>query len=180
MHFTDEQIMAQIHAALADKPEEKIMAFLCNWCSYAGADLAGISRFDYPANIRVVRVMCSGRVSNEFILEALRLGAGVVLVGACHLPYDCHYITGNVHMKKRTDILKSTLTKLGLSPERFRVEYVSAAEGNRYADLIKEIDQQRKALGTEKIQEEPPNSNPTSSGCLNPKNQTPHLTPLSF
>jgi heterodisulfide reductase subunit A len=154
MHFTDEQIMAQIHAALADKPEEKIMAFLCNWCSYAGADLAGISRFDYPANIRVVRVMCSGRVSNEFILEALRLGAGVVLVGACHLPYDCHYITGNVHMKRRTDALKGTLAKLGLSPERFRVEYVSAAEGNRYADLIKEIDQQRKALGKEKIQEE--------------------------
>jgi len=146
--------MAQIHAALEDKPEEKILAFLCNWCSYAGADLAGISRCEYPASIRVIRVMCSGRVSNEFILEALRLGAGVVMIGACHLPYDCHYISGNYQMKARTDILKTQLTKLGLTPERFRVEYVSAAEGIRYAEIIKEIDQQRLALGTEKIKAE--------------------------
>ena len=154
MHFTDAQIMAQIRAALEDKPEEKILAILCNWCSYAGADLAGISRFDYPASVRAIRVMCSGRVAREFVLEALRLGAGMVMVGACHLPYDCHYINGNYKMKARTDALKGMLTKLGMSPERFRVEYVSAAEGIHYAEVIKEIDAQMKALGKEKIQAE--------------------------
>jgi heterodisulfide reductase subunit A len=146
--------MAQIRAALEDKPEEKILAFLCNWCSYAGADLAGTSRFEYPSTVRAIRVMCSGRVAREFVLEALRLGAGMVLIGACHLPYDCHYISGNYKMKARTDALKSMLTKLGMSPERFRVEYVSAAEGIHYAEIIKEIDEQRKALGIAKIQAE--------------------------
>jgi heterodisulfide reductase subunit A2 len=154
MHFTDAQILAQIRAALQDKPEEKILAFLCNWCSYAGADLAGTSRCEYPASVRAIRVMCSGRVSREFILEALRLGAGAVLVGACHLPYDCHYINGNYKMRDRTNALKAMLTKLGLSPERFRVEYVSAAEGNHYAEVIKDIDAKRNALGKEKIQAE--------------------------
>jgi heterodisulfide reductase subunit A len=151
MHFTDAQIMAQIRAALEDKPEEKILAILCNWCSYAGADLAGTSRFEYPPSVRAIRVMCSGRVDREFILEALRLGAGMVLVGACHLPYDCHYISGNYKMKARTDALKGMLIKLGMSSERFRVEYVSAAEGIHYAEIIKEIDADMKALGKEKI-----------------------------
>jgi len=154
MHFTDAQIMAQVRAALEDKPEEKILAILCNWCSYAGADLAGISRCDYPASVRAIRVMCSGRVAREFVLEALRLGAGMVLIGACHLPYDCHYISGNYKMKARTDALKTMLTKLGMSPERFRVEYVSAAEGIHYSEVIKEIDADMKALGKEKIQAE--------------------------
>jgi heterodisulfide reductase subunit A len=154
MHFTDAQIMAQIRAALEKDPEDKILAILCNWCSYAGADLAGISRFEYPANVRAIRVMCSGRVDKEFILEALRLGAGMVLVGACHLPYDCHYISGNYKMKERTDALKDVLTKMGLSPERFRVEYISAAEGIRFAEVIKEIDAQRQTLGKSKIQAE--------------------------
>jgi heterodisulfide reductase subunit A2 len=169
MHFTDEQIMAQIHAALQDKPEEKILAFLCNWCSYAGADLAGISRLEYPSTVRVIRVMCSGRVSNKFILEALRLGAGAVMIGACHLPYDCHYINGNYRMKERTDILKPMLVKLGLSPERFRVEYISAAEGNRYAEVIKEIEAQRKALGTQKIQAETEKLRPALERLLKKK-----------
>ncbi|MCL2477735.1 hydrogenase iron-sulfur subunit [Candidatus Bathycorpusculum sp.] len=154
MHFTDAQIMAQIHSALQTHPEDKILAILCNWCSYAGADLAGISRCDYPANVRAIRVMCSGRVSKEFVLEALKLGAGAVLIGACHLPYDCHYIDGNAKMKTRTDSLKTALTKLGLSPQRFRVEYISAAEGIHYAETIKEIDNQLKSLGREKIQAE--------------------------
>ncbi len=154
MHFTDAQVIAQIRAALETNPEDKILAILCNWCSYAGADLAGISRCDYPASVRAIRVMCSGRVAKNFVLEALRLGAGAVLVGACHLPYDCHYISGNYKMKERTDALKSILIKLGMSPERFRVEYVSAAEGIHYAEVIKEIDSQRKALGKAKIQAE--------------------------
>ena len=154
MHFTDAQVMAQIRAALEKNPEDKILAFLCNWCSYAGADLAGTSRCEYPASVRAIRVMCSGRVAKEFVLESLRLGAGMVLIGACHLPYDCHYIDGNYKMKKRTDALKGTLTKLGMSPERFRVEYVSAAEGIYYSEVIKEIDAKRKVLGKEKIQAE--------------------------
>jgi heterodisulfide reductase subunit A len=168
MHFTDEQIMAQIHAALQDKPEEKILAFLCNWCSYAGADLAGISRCEYPSSVRAIRVMCSGRVSKEFILEALRLGVGMVMIGACHLPYDCHYINGNHKMKTRTDALKNMLIKIGMSPERFRVEYVSAAEGIRYAEIIKEIDQQRKTLEN-KIKEENETLKPTIDRMLKTK-----------
>ncbi len=168
-HFTDAQIMAQIRAALQDKPEEKILAFLCNWCSYAGADLAGISRFEYPASVRAIRVMCSGRVSREFILEALRLGAGMILIGACHMPFDCHYIDGNYKMKARTDALKGTLVKLGMSPERFRVEYVSASEGIRYAEVIKEIDEQRKTLGKDKLYAETEKLRPFLERMLKPK-----------
>ncbi|MEM2119078.1 MAG: hydrogenase iron-sulfur subunit, partial [Candidatus Bathyarchaeia archaeon] len=138
-HFTDAQIFSQIRAALENNPEEKILGFLCNWCSYAGADLAGTSRFEYPPNIRAIRVMCSGRVDRDFVLEAFRLGAGMVLVGACHLPYDCHYISGNYKMKARMDALAPMLQKLGMSPERLRVEYVSAAEGVKFAEIVKEM-----------------------------------------
>jgi heterodisulfide reductase subunit A len=154
MHFTDAQIMAQIRAALEDHPEGKILGILCNWCSYAGADLAGTSRFEYPPSVRAIRVMCSGRVDRDFVLEAFRRGAGMVLIGACHLPYDCHYISGNYRMKARMDALAPMLQKLGLSPERFRVEYVSAAEGVKYAEVIRQMDEQLKALGEEKIKAE--------------------------
>jgi heterodisulfide reductase subunit A len=169
MHFTDVQIMSQIRAALEENPEDKILAFLCNWCSYAGADLAGTSRFEYPPTIRPIRVMCSGRVDKNFILEAFRQGAGMVLVGACHLPYDCHYISGNVWMKKRTDALKMVLEKLGLNPERFRVEYVSAAEGVKFAALINEMTEQMKALGKEKIKTENEKLRPTLEKMLTRK-----------
>jgi heterodisulfide reductase subunit A len=175
MHFTDAQIIAQIHAALQDKPEEKILAFLCNWCSYAGADLAGISRCEYPASVRVIRIMCSGRVSKEFVLDALRLGAGMILIGACHLPYDCHYINGNHKMKTRTDNLKNTLTKIGLNPQRLRVEYVSAAEGLHYAEIINEIDQQRKTLGNQKIKEETEKLKPLIERMLKTKTNSNSL-----
>ncbi|MEM3873946.1 MAG: CoB-CoM heterodisulfide reductase HdrA2 [Candidatus Bathyarchaeia archaeon] len=154
MHFTDAQILAQLRTALEKNPEEKILAFLCNWCSYAGADLAGTSRFEYPPTIRPIRVMCSGRVDRDFVLEALRLGAGMVLVAACHLPYDCHYISGNWKMKARMDALAPMLHKLGLSPERFRVEYISAAEGVKFAELIREMTEQMRALGKERIKAE--------------------------
>ncbi|MGB9676377.1 MAG: hydrogenase iron-sulfur subunit [Candidatus Bathyarchaeales archaeon] len=154
MHFTDAQIFAQIRAALETNPENKILAFLCNWCSYAGADLAGTSRFEYPPTIRPIRVMCSGRVDRDFVLEAFRLGAGMVLVGACHLPYDCHYISGNWKMKARMDALAPMLHKLGLSPERFRVEYVSAAEGVKFAEIVMEMTAQMQALGKERIKAE--------------------------
>ncbi len=169
MHFTDAQILAQIRAALEKDPEDKILAFLCNWCSYAGADLAGTSRFEYPPSIRPIRVMCSGRVDRDFVLEALRLGAGMVLVGACHLPYDCHYISGNWKMKARMDALAPMLQKLGMSPERFRVEYVSAAEGVYFAELIREIDAQMHALGKDKIKAENAKLRPVLENMLKRK-----------
>jgi heterodisulfide reductase subunit A len=153
-HFTDAQIMSQIRAALEADPESKILAFLCNWCSYAGADLAGTSRFEYPPVIRPIRVMCSGRVDRDFVLEAFRLGAGMVLVGACHLPYDCHYISGNYRMKARMDALTPMLNKLGMSSERFRVEYVSAAEGVKFAEIVREMAAQMNAMGKGKIEAE--------------------------
>jgi heterodisulfide reductase subunit A len=154
MHFTDDQIIAQIRSALENNPEEKILGFLCNWCSYAGADLAGTSRFEYPPTMLAIRVMCSGRVDKDFVLEAFKRGAGMVLVGACHLPYDCHYISGNYKMKRRMDILTNILVKLGLSKERFRVEYVSAAEGVKFAAIMKEMTEQLETLGSDKIKAE--------------------------
>jgi heterodisulfide reductase subunit A len=153
-HFTDEQIFSQIRNALADDAENKIMGFLCNWCCYAGADLAGTSRFEYPPHIRVIRVMCSGRVDRDFVLEAFRLGAGMVFVGACHLPTDCHYISGNYKMKTRMEALHRMLTKLGMSSERLRVAYVSAAEGLIFANTMKEMARQIEDLGEATIQAE--------------------------
>jgi len=170
-HFTDVQIMSQIRAALETNPEEKILAFLCNWCSYAGADLAGTSRFDYPTIIRPIRVMCSGRVDRSFVLEALRLGAGMVLVGACHLPYDCHYISGNYKMKARMDALAPMLQKLGMSPERLRVEYVSAAEGIKFAEIVKEMAAQINALGKDKIKAENAKLRPVLENMLKRREQ---------
>ncbi len=171
MHFTDAQIFAQIRAALETNPEDKILAFLCNWCSYAGADLAGTSRFEYPSTIRPIRVMCSGRVDRDFVLEALRLGAGIVLVGACHLPYDCHYISGNWKMKARMDALAPMLHKLGLSPERFRVEYVSAAEGVKFAEIVREMTEQMHALGKDRIKAENEKLRPILENMLKRKEQ---------
>lgn len=154
MHFTDAQILAQIREALKENPEEKILTFMCNWCSYAGADLAGTSRLEYPPTIRPIRVMCSGRVDRDFVLEAFRMGVGMVLVSGCHLPYVCHYISGNKRMTKRIKTLQKMLQKLGVSPERLRIEYVSAAEGVKFAELVKEMTGQLQALGREKIEEE--------------------------
>jgi heterodisulfide reductase subunit A len=154
MHFTDEQIFAQIRSALEEDPEHKIMGFLCNWCCYAGADLAGTSRFEYPTPIRVIRVMCSGRVDRDFVLEAFRLGAGMVFLGACHLPNDCHYISGNWKMKTRMDALHGMLTKLGMSAERLRVSYVSAAEGLIFANTMREMTKQMADLGLDTIKSE--------------------------
>ena len=169
MHFTDAQILAQIRAALETNPEDKILAFLCNWCSYAGADLAGTSRLEYPPTIRPIRVMCSGRVDRDFVLEAFRLGAAGVMVGACHLPYDCHYISGNWKMKARMEALAPMLHKLGLSPERFRIEYISAAEGVKFAQVVTEMTEQLKALGKEKIKAENKKLKPVLENMLKRK-----------
>jgi len=134
--------------------EPLIVGFCCNWCSYAGADLAGTSRFEYPTNVRIIRVMCSGRVDRDFVLEAFRRGAGMVLVAACHLPYDCHYISGNWHMTERMKALRKVLEKIGISPERFRVEYISAAEGLKFAQVITEMAETLRKLGRERIKAE--------------------------
>ncbi|MEM2088643.1 MAG: hydrogenase iron-sulfur subunit [Thermoproteota archaeon] len=134
-HFTDEQIFAQIDAALEEQPKEKIISFNCNWCSYAGADMAGVSRFEYPSSVRIIRVMCSGRVSEKMIIRAFEKGAGMVLVAPCH-PSDCHYISGNEWAKRRVESLKKRLGKIGVNPERLWFIYVSAAEGNVYQNTI--------------------------------------------
>jgi len=134
-HFTDEQIFAQIDAALEENPREKIISFNCNWCSYAGADMAGVSRFEYPSSVRIIRVMCSGRVSEKMILRAFEKGAGMVLVAPCH-PADCHYISGNEWARRRVESLKKRLGKMGINPERLWFVYVSAAEGNVYQNTI--------------------------------------------
>ena len=135
-HFTNEQIMAQIEAALEDDAENKILAFCCNWCSYAGADFAGTSRMQYPANVRIVRVMCSGRVSQDFILKAFQFGAGMVLVSGCH-PQDCHYISGNQWCEKRVERVKNLLENRGVNPERLWLRWISAAEGRKFSETIK-------------------------------------------
>jgi heterodisulfide reductase subunit A len=138
LHFTDAQILAQIRALLAEKPEDKILAFRCHWCSYGGADLAGVSHFEYSSNERGLRVMCSARMDTDFIYEAFRLGAGAVLYSGCH-PQDCHYITGQRVGAARAERLFNAFEKLGMSPGRFRVEWISAAEGDKYARVINEM-----------------------------------------
>ncbi len=149
-HFTDAQIVAQLRAFLADKPEEKIIAFMCHWCSYGGADNAGTSHFEYPASSRGIRVMCSARTDHSFILEAFRRGAGMVLVSGCH-PQDCHYISGQQVADKRFTRMPRTLERMGINPERFRVEWISAAEGEKYARVITEMDAKLRSFDRDQI-----------------------------
>jgi len=127
--------------------EPKIVGFLCNWCSYAGADLAGVSRIQYPPNIRIIRVMCSGRIDPAFVLKAFKDGADGVLVAGCHLPSDCHYISGNFKAKRRITLLKKVLKEFGLEPERVRLEWVSASEGDRFATVVRDMVNEIKELG---------------------------------
>ena len=138
LHFTDAQILAQLRTLLASKPEEKILAFRCHWCSYGGADLAGVSHFEYSSNERGIRVMCSARMDADFIYEAFRLGAGAVLFSGCH-PQDCHYITGQRVGAERAERLAKRFERMGMTPGRFRVEWISAAEGDKYARVINEM-----------------------------------------
>jgi len=127
--------------------EPKIIGFLCNWCAYAGADLAGVSRIQYPPNIRIIRVMCSGRIDPVFILEAFRNGADGVLVAGCHLPSDCHYVNGNFKTLNRVTLLKKILQEFGIEPERLQLEWVSASEGDRFASIVRDMVEQIKKLG---------------------------------
>lgn len=124
----------------------KILGFLCNWCSYAGADLAGVSRFQYPANLRAIRVMCSARVDATFVLKALTSGIDGVLVSGCH-PGDCHYMSGNYYTRKRMAALGKLLEVVGLDPERVRLEWISASEGVKFAQVVEEFTETVKRLG---------------------------------
>ncbi len=126
--------------------EPRIIAFLCNWCTYAGADLAGTSRMQYPPNTRTIRVMCSGAVDPTLVLEAFRDGADAVLIGGCH-PGDCHYQSGNYKTQKRVFLLKGLMRQLGIEEERLRLEWISAAEGQKFADTVREYTDQVKVLG---------------------------------
>jgi len=126
--------------------EPRIVAFLCHWCSYAGADLAGISRFQYPPNVRVIRVPCSGSINPIFILKALQRGADGVLVSGCH-PGDCHYLAGNLLARRRFVLLKNLLEYMGIEPGRVQFSWVSAAEGQKFAQVIKEVTETVKELG---------------------------------
>ena len=126
--------------------EPNIIGFLCNWCSYAGADLAGTSRMKYPANIKTIRVMCSGRIDLVYVLEALKKGADGVLIAGCH-PGDCHYQSGNYKTNRRIKILKNLIKELGIEPERVRFEYVSASEGKKYAEVVTCFTEEIRKLG---------------------------------
>ena len=126
--------------------EPKIVGFLCNWCSYTGADLAGTSRIHYPPNIRIVRVMCSARVDPSFVLDALSKGADGVLICGCH-PGDCHYSEGNYKMMRRYPLLKKLLADYGIEDERVRLEWVSASEGQRFADVVTDMTERVRGLG---------------------------------
>jgi len=126
--------------------EPKILAFLCNWCSYAAADLAGVSRLQYPPNIRIIRVMCSGTVSPHYILRAFYMGADGVLVSGCHIG-DCHYIKGNYMTIKRITFMKSLLELLGFEPERLHLELISAAEGIKFAEVVRDFTDKIRKLG---------------------------------
>ena len=135
--------------------EPNILAFCCNWCSYAGADLAGISRFQYPPNIKIIRVMCSGRIEPSFILKALKNGIDGVLIAGCHIG-DCHYINGNEKAEKRIQLTKELMDTVGININRLRLEWISASEGQRFADTITEFVEQIKQIGKNplKIDEE--------------------------
>jgi len=132
--------------------EPNIIGFLCNWCSYAGADLAGTSRMKYPPNIKSIRVMCSGRVDPVFVLEALRKGADGVLVAGCH-PGDCHYQSGNYKANRRMKLLKKLLEEMAIDPRRVRFEYISASEGAKFASVATEFVDELKKMGPSPLKE---------------------------
>jgi len=131
---------------MTDEFEPKIIAFCCNWCSYSGADLAGASKIQYPPNVLVIRAMCSGMIHPNFVINALTKGADGVLMCGCH-PGDCHYIEGNLKAEKRAEALDLMLEDLGLEPERFKLEWISASEGKKFAQTVSQMTETLRALG---------------------------------
>jgi heterodisulfide reductase subunit A len=151
-HFSDQAIYAQIDAMLEEDPQDTVVTFACNWCSYAGADTAGVSRMDYPPNARIIRTMCSGRVSPEHVWYAFRNGAPVVLVSGCHY-VDCHYIDANRSTTRRQDGLWDGLEKNGLRPDRLLLEWCSAAEGARWQTIMTEAENKRQGVTQEELEQ---------------------------
>jgi heterodisulfide reductase subunit A len=150
-HFRDEQIMAQIEALLSVDPHKHLVTFACNWCSYAGGDNAGTARLQYPTDCRLIRTMCSGRVDQKFIFHAFKLGAPMVLVSGCHFS-DCHYINAVHWTQKRMDRVWSKLDKLGIRPDRLILEWISAAEGQKFAKVMRELESRVKKVTIEEIE----------------------------
>jgi F420-non-reducing hydrogenase iron-sulfur subunit len=132
--------------------EPTIVAFLCNWCSYTGADLAGASRTEYAANVRIIRVMCSGRVDPTFVLKAFREGADGVLIAGCH-PGDCHYHEGNYKALRRYHLMDSYLQQMGIEKDRLRLEWVSASEGQKFAKVVDDMTEKVRELGPCQVRE---------------------------
>jgi heterodisulfide reductase subunit A len=149
-HFTDEQLTAQIDAVTESEADKKIVAFCCNWCSYAGADFAGVSRMQYPPNVRVIRTMCSGRVAPKFIERAFARGAAAVLVSGCHIG-DCHYINANLQTQKRVERMWKKMEQGGLRKERLQLLWASAAEGEKFANKVREMKQTVESVTSEEI-----------------------------
>jgi heterodisulfide reductase subunit A len=149
-HFTDEQLQAQIDAILRDRRQDKLVTFACNWCSYAGGDTAGTARLQFPAHGRLIRTMCSARISEELILYAFERGAPMVLVSGCHFA-DCHYINANRQTVLRIERVWDKLEKLGIRPERLQLEWISAAEGQKFAEVMRALDPLRAAVTREEI-----------------------------
>lgn len=151
-HFTDQQILSQVDAILERDPQQIIPVFACNWCSYAGADFAGVSRLQYPANTRLIRTMCSGRVDEKFIWRAFAEGAPAVLVSGCHFG-DCHYIDANHWTDKRIKRMWRKMEKKGIRPERLQLEWISAAEGVRFQEVMQKMENLRKSVTGQELQE---------------------------
>jgi heterodisulfide reductase subunit A len=151
-HFTDPQILAMVDMMLEERPQEKIVVFACNWCSYAGADLAGLSRYQYPESGRIIRTMCSARVDEDFVWRAFRKGAPIVLVSGCHFA-DCKYMNANRWTQIRVERLWDRMEKLGIRPERLQLEWVAASEGARFSQVMKELEEMRRQVTPEEIEE---------------------------
>ncbi len=151
-----ETIHAQAPTAVSDEVpadwKAKVLVFCCNWCSYAGADLAGVSRLQMPSNFRVIRVMCSARVDPEFVLRAFQKGADGVLVAGCH-PADCHYIGGNYRTRRRMALLRMLIKQFGLDKDRLRLEWISAGEGEKFQQTIREFTAKIQELGPSPVKE---------------------------
>jgi heterodisulfide reductase subunit A len=186
-HFTDAQILSQVNTLLADDSAGKILTFACNWCSYAGADYAGVSRLQYPANVRLVRTMCSGRVDEKFVWQAFEKGAPVVLISGCHIG-DCHYINANHWTEKRVEKIRRKMEKKGMRPERLQLAWISAAEGARFAAVMAQMEALRQRVSADEIAatvaalhpadkasaagQQPAETNPGSAGQDHPFNDS--------
>jgi heterodisulfide reductase subunit A len=151
-HFTDAQIEAQIDALLEEEPDQRIVVFACNWCSYAGADFAGVSRLQYTSHARLIRTMCSGRVHEKFVWRAFKKGASAVLVSGCHIG-DCHYINANQWTERRVKRMWKKMEKMGLRAERLQLEWISAAEGSRFQEVMGRMERLRQSVTHQEIVE---------------------------